>query len=109
MSERVQTEQARDQAEKESSLAIAIFCFRPTLCHPCHRFTRGGTDGTALGGSRKEGHAVVPAWIVVTSQERLDEVVAAIDSKRVELAKLQARFRHRVDAPPTAGGGLMVA
>ncbi len=32
-----------------------------------------------------------PCWIVVTSQEKLDEVVAAIDSKRVELAKLQDR------------------
>ncbi len=47
---------------------------------------------------RKE--AVAPTWFVVTSQERLDEVVAAIDSKRVELAKLQDRFRHRVDMSP---------
>jgi hypothetical protein len=43
---------------------------------------------------------VAPVWIVVTSQERLDEVVAAIDSKRVELAKLQDRFRWRVDLAP---------
>ena len=42
-----------------------------------------------------------PCWIVVTSQEKLDEVVAAIDSKRVELAKLQDRFRHRVDLAPS--------
>ncbi len=42
-----------------------------------------------------------PAWVIVTSQEKLDEVVAAIDSKRVELAKLQDRFRHRVDLAPS--------
>ena len=43
---------------------------------------------------------VAPAWIIVTSQEKLDEVVAAIDSKRVELAKLQERFRP-VDLAPS--------
>jgi hypothetical protein len=42
-----------------------------------------------------------PCWIIVTSQEKLDEVVAAIDSKRVDLAKLQDRFRHRVDLAPS--------
>jgi hypothetical protein len=42
-----------------------------------------------------------PCWIVVTSQEKLDEVVAAIDSKRIELAKLQDRFRYRVDLAPS--------
>ncbi len=42
----------------------------------------------------KEKKIIAPCWIVVTSQEKLDEVVAAIDSKRVELAKLQDRFRH---------------
>src|ERR1700688_2811793 len=45
----------------------------------------------------KERKIIAPCWIVVTSQEKLDEVVAAIDSKRVELAKLQDRFRYRVD------------
>ena len=49
----------------------------------------------------KEGKIKAPCWIVVTSQEKLDEVVAAIDSKRVELAKLQDRFRHRVDLAPS--------
>ncbi len=48
----------------------------------------------------KAGKAPAPVWIVVTSQEKLDEVVAAIDSKRVELAKLQDRFKHRVDLAP---------
>ncbi len=43
---------------------------------------------------------VAPAWVVVTSQEKLDEVVAAIDSRRVELAKLQDRFKYRVDLAP---------
>ena len=42
-----------------------------------------------------------PCWMVITSQEKLDEVVAAIDSKRVELAKLQDRFRHRIDLAPS--------
>jgi hypothetical protein len=41
-----------------------------------------------------------PCWIVVTSQEKLDEVVAAIDSKRIELAKLQDRFSP-VDLAPS--------
>ena len=36
---------------------------------------------------------VAPVWIIVTSQEKLDEVVAAIDSKRVDLARMQERFR----------------
>lgn len=49
----------------------------------------------------KQRKISAPCWIVVTSQEKLDEVVAAIDSKRVELAKLQDRFRHRVDLAPS--------
>jgi hypothetical protein len=34
---------------------------------------------------------------VVTSQEKLDEVVNALDSKKIELARLQDRFRITVD------------
>ena len=49
----------------------------------------------------KEHKIIAPCWIVVTSQEKLDEVVAAIDSKRVELAKLQDRFHYRVDLAPS--------
>ena len=49
----------------------------------------------------KQHKIIAPCWIVVTSQEKLDEVVAAIDSKRVELAKLQDRFSHRVDLAPS--------
>lgn len=57
-----------------------------------------GKVGKNLMKARK---IVAPCWIVVTSQEKLDEVVAAIDSKRVELAKLQDRFHHRVDLAPS--------
>lgn len=46
------------------------------------------------------GKAVAPVWVIVTSQEKLDEVVAAIDDKRVELAKLQDRFRIPIDMAP---------
>ena len=57
-----------------------------------------GKIGKNLLRARK---ITAPCWIVVTSQEKLDEVVAAIDSKRVELAKLQDRFRYRVDLAPS--------
>lgn len=57
-----------------------------------------GKVGKNLLKARK---ITAPCWIVVTSQEKLDEVVAAIDSKRVELAKLQDRFHHRVDLAPS--------
>ena len=48
----------------------------------------------------KAKKAIAPVWIVVTSQEKLDEVVDAIGTKRVDIAKLQDRFRHRVDLAP---------
>lgn len=48
----------------------------------------------------KAGSTIGPVWVVVTSQEKLDEVVAAIDSKRVQLARLQDRFRYRIDLAP---------
>jgi hypothetical protein len=44
--------------------------------------------------------ALAPTWIIVTSQEKLDEVVAGIDSKRVDLAKLQDSFKHHIDLAP---------
>lgn len=44
--------------------------------------------------------APAPVWVIVTSQEKLEEVVAAIDDKRVDLAKLQDRFRLRIDMAP---------
>ena len=46
------------------------------------------------------GQAPAPAWLIVTSQEKLEEVVRAIDSKRVRLAQLTDRFEHRVDLSP---------
>src|SRR5258708_3635909 len=48
----------------------------------------------------KAKKVVAPAWVMVTSQEKLDDVVAALDSKRVELAKLQDRFKYRIDLAP---------
>lgn len=43
-----------------------------------------------------------PCWIVVTSQEKLDEVVSALgDDKRIALPKLQDRFRYHVDLAPS--------
>jgi hypothetical protein len=54
-----------------------------------------------VGMNRVKGNgAVGPAWLVVTSQERLEEVVADIDSKRILLTKLQDRFVP-VDLAPT--------
>jgi len=40
-------------------------------------------------------------WIVVTSQEKLDELVGGLDDKRVELARLQDRFPLRVHLAPS--------
>lgn len=44
--------------------------------------------------------AVAPVWVIVTSQEKLDEVVSAIDDKRVQLSRLQDRFKIRIDMAP---------
>jgi hypothetical protein len=50
------------------------------------------------GRNRTESkQAVSPFWIVVTSQEKLEEIVTALDSKKIELARLQDRFRITVD------------
>jgi hypothetical protein len=50
----------------------------------------------------KKRKIAAPCWVVVTSQEKLDEVVSALgDDKRIDLAKLQDRFRHRVDLAPS--------
>jgi hypothetical protein len=42
-----------------------------------------------------------PLWLVVTSQERLDDVVDSLEGKRVELARVQDRFPIRVDLLPS--------
>jgi hypothetical protein len=50
------------------------------------------------GRNRTERHeSVSPFWLVVTSQEKLNEVVTALDSKKIELARLMDRFRITVD------------
>ncbi len=49
----------------------------------------------------KAKQAIAPTWIVVTSQEKLNEVVDALDSKKIELARLQDRFPVPVDLAPT--------
>jgi hypothetical protein len=41
--------------------------------------------------------ATAPCWIVVTSQEKLHEVVDALDSRKIELARLQDRFPYPID------------
>lgn len=48
----------------------------------------------------KAKKAIAPIWITVTSQEKLDEVVSAIDSQRVNLAWLQDSFKYRIDMAP---------
>ncbi len=45
----------------------------------------------------KNKQAIAPCWIVVTSQEKLNEVVDALDSKKIELARLQDRFPLTID------------
>ncbi|MDL1970729.1 MAG: BREX system P-loop protein BrxC [Candidatus Desulfofervidaceae bacterium] len=45
----------------------------------------------------KRGLAPAPCWIVVTSQEKLNEVVDALESKKIELARLQDRFPIAID------------
>jgi hypothetical protein len=40
-------------------------------------------------------------WLIVTSQERLTDVVDSLESRQVELARAQARFPLRVDLLPS--------
>ncbi|MCI0601822.1 BREX system P-loop protein BrxC [bacterium] len=48
----------------------------------------------------KRGDIKGPAWIIVTSQEKLQEVYDYVKSGRIDLPKLQDRFRHLVDLSP---------
>jgi len=41
-----------------------------------------------------------PAWIIVTSQEKLQEVYNYISTGRIDLPKLQDRFKYQVDLSP---------
>lgn len=45
----------------------------------------------------KARQIVAPCWIVVTSQEKLNEVVDAMEGRVVELARLQDRFPTTID------------
>jgi len=47
-----------------------------------------------------QGKGTGQAWVAVTSQEKLNEIVSSLDDKRVELARLQDRFPLRVDLAP---------
>ncbi|MBV9123318.1 MAG: BREX system P-loop protein BrxC, partial [Planctomycetes bacterium] len=56
-----------------------------------------GQAGKNLVRQRK---AIAPAWFVVTAQEKLEEVVDALESRRVDKAKMQDRFKYRIDLAP---------
>ncbi len=45
----------------------------------------------------KANKSNIPAWAIVTSQEKLEEVVDALDARRIELARLQDRFPIPID------------
>lgn len=49
--------------------------------------------------SRKE--AIAPIWIVVTSQEKLNEIVSSLNDRRIELARLKDRFAIEIDLIPS--------
>lgn len=57
-----------------------------------------GVEGRNRTKARK---AVSPFWIVVTSQEKLSEVVTALDSRKIGLARLQDQFRIAIDLKQT--------
>jgi len=48
----------------------------------------------------KSKQAASPVWLVVTSQEKLNEIVSSLDDKRIELARLKDRFPNEVDIGP---------
>lgn len=53
-------------------------------------------QGLAEALQKKRGRL----WVVVTSQEKLEDVVDSLEGRRVELARVQARFPLRVDLLP---------
>lgn len=57
-----------------------------------HAFARIGRNNAKAGGKQ--------AWVAVTAQEKLDEVVDALGQRKIELARLQARFATQVDLVP---------
>lgn len=53
--------------------------------------------GQASVNRVQQRQVIAPTWLIVTSQEKLDQVVAALDARLVEVARVQDRFRHKVD------------
>jgi hypothetical protein len=49
----------------------------------------------------QRGQVPAPVWTIITSQEQLDKLVNSLDSRIMEIAKVQDRFRHRVDLAAT--------
>jgi hypothetical protein len=54
-------------------------------------------NGVAEAFQKKQG----PLWLVVTSQEKLEDVVDSLESRRIELARARDRFPYRVDLLPS--------
>jgi len=54
-------------------------------------------QGLAEAFQKKRG----PLWLVVTSQEKLSDVVDSLESRQVEYARVQDRFPLRVDLLPS--------
>jgi hypothetical protein len=48
----------------------------------------------------KAGQIPGPAWIIVTAQEKLVEVYNYLATGRIDLPKLQDRFKHQIDLSP---------
>ena len=48
----------------------------------------------------KAKKALAPTWIIVTSQEKLGEIVSSLDSKKIEMARLKDRFPIMIDLAP---------
>lgn len=44
--------------------------------------------------------AIAPIWLIVTSQEKLNEVVSALGDKKIEFARLKNRFPIEIDLSP---------
>jgi hypothetical protein len=48
----------------------------------------------------KAGKIPGPAWIIVTAQEKLQDVYNYLATGRIDLPKLQDRFKHQIDLSP---------
>ncbi len=48
----------------------------------------------------KAGTIPGPAWIIVTAQEKLQDVYNYLATGRIDLPKLQDRFKHQIDLSP---------